>query len=132
MSINLTVQEAIVAKNTCEFLKQKTFSAKVSFKLIKLLKELEVIKNSFEEAKNATILRYGKKDDEGQIIKEETEDGKIFIPIASENIEICNKELLETLEQKVEISDIYFYIKDFEEEKISPEELIGLFPFILE
>lgn len=132
MSINLTIQEAIEAKKACDVLSQKSFSAKTSFKLIKLLKELSSIEKTFNEIQNMTILKYASRDNNNEVIKEELEDGKVFIPIALENREKCNKELTEALEQEIEILDIFFDINEFGEELISPENLIGLYPFIIE
>lgn len=132
MSIKITVQEALDASISCNELIKKSFPAKLGFKIIRLKKELELIKQSFDETKNSTIIKYAEKDENGEPKREIEEDGKTFLPIAVENREKCIKELTEALNEEVEVSQITFNSEEFGDEDILTEILIGLFPFIIE
>lgn len=131
MSIKIKLQAALDAKSSCDNLSKLSFSAKTSFKLVKLKKELEIISQSFDEIKKATIKKYAEKDDRNEVKVSYLEDGQSFITIAPEYRTKCTEEINEALEQEIEISDIYFDLEDFGEEKISAEDLLGIEPFII-
>lgn len=132
MSIRITVEEALLANSVCGKLLTKAFPIKTSFKLAQLIKELSAIEQIFFEAKNKAILKYAKRNEMDEIIMDETEDGQSFIPLAPEHMESCAKELNDTLKETVEISKIQFFIEEFGDELLSPEDLLGIYPFITE
>lgn len=130
MTIKLKAQELILANQTCKSLLKKSFSAKTLFKLIHLSKQLNNIEQIFNETQNATINKYAKRDEKGEIITETLNDNQIYIPILPEFQEQCNKEITEALAQNFDINYSPIKIEELEEEKITGEELMALYPFI--
>lgn len=130
--MQITIEEALNAYGACNNLLKRTFPAKVSFKLARLMKELSLVEQTFNEIKNLTIKKYATRDENGEIITETLEDGKTFIPLPLSSREACAQEINDALLEKTEISEIYFNIEDFGTEMLLVEDLAGLLPFIEE
>lgn len=128
--MKISLQDAIAAKKSCEKFLSKNFSAKTSFRLVKLKKELEILNQSFLEAKDKCLEKYGEKDENGKLVINTDNNGLSFSPIPAKNQGIFTKELIEILEEEIEVSDTFFNIEDFGEELVSGEDLLGLLPFI--
>lgn len=130
--MQITIEEALNAYVACNNLLKRTFPAKVSFKLARLIKELSLVEQTFNEIKNLTVKKYATRDENGEIITETLEDGKTFIPLPLSSREACAQEISDALLEKTEISEIYFNIEDFGTEMLLVEDLAGLLPFIEE
>lgn len=130
MTIKLKAEELISANQACKTLLKKNLSAKTMFKLIHLSKQLNNIEQNFNETRNATINKYAKKDENGEIITEILNEDQIYIPILPEFQQQCSEEIIEALSQNFDISYSPIKIEELEEEKITGDEMMSLYPFI--
>lgn len=132
MKILISIQKALDAKAACQNLLQKSFPAKTTFKLIRLNETLAKIEQSFLETRRLTILKYGKKDEQGNVVTEYLENGQSYIPIEKEYQQICTKELTDALLEEIEINATEINIDEFGDEILAGNDLIGLYPFLTE
>ena len=132
MNKTILIQNALDAKASCELLLKKALPAKTIFKLISLDKALTSIEQDFLEAKYRTILKYGKKNESGEVITEQLENGQTYVPIELEFQSICTKEITEALLQEVDCPNIIINIDELGNEILIGKDLIGLYPFLSE
>ena len=132
MEVSISIQKALDAKQACQRLLQKSFPPKTVFKLVTLNDILSKVEQTFLETRRLTILKYGKKDDNGDIITEQLENGQSYIPIEPEYQQICTKEISEALIEEVEIPAIEININEFGDEILAGNDLLGLYPFLVE
>lgn len=132
MGFFISIQKAIDARQSCQNLLQKNFSAKTLFKLISLNEILAPIEQSFMETRRLTILKYAEKDKNGEIVTEHLENGQSYVPIKKDKQEICTKEITEALIQEIEVPEIKINIDEFGDEILAGNDLIGLYPFLAE
>ena len=131
MGFFISIQKAIDARLCCQNLLQKSFPAKTLFKLISLNEALTPIEQNFMESRRLTILKYAERDENGEVITEQLENGQSYVPIEKDKQEICTREITETLMQEVEVPEIEININEFGDEILAGNELMGLYPFLI-
>ena len=131
MGFFISIQKAIDARQSCQNLLQKSFPAKTLFKLISLNEALTPIEQNFMESRRLTILKYAERDENGEVITEQLENGQSYVPIEKDKQEICTKEITEALMQEVEVPEIEININEFGDEMLAGNELMGLYPFLV-
>lgn len=129
--MKLTVMQISQAYAACLKIKDEKFNIKTSYKLLKLATELEEELKNVEKMSKELLLKYCKKDSNGEPIITQTEEGE-SVNILEENKEEFQKEINELNLIEVEIKDYNFDFKDFENLSITISELNGLIPFIKE
>jgi hypothetical protein len=102
---------------------------KTSYKLTLLAQEIEKHVSFYQEKFRETIMEYGKKDEEGNLIP--TEDGQGIL-LVEETMNEAYAKLTELRELDVEISTSKFSPNDFDNIELSPEEMVAIMPFIEE
>lgn len=102
---------------------------KTSYKLTLLAQEIEKHVSFYQEKFRETIMEYGKKDEEGNLIP--TEDGQGIL-LVEETMNEAYTKLTELRELDVEISASKFSPNDFDNIELSPEEMVAIMPFIEE
>lgn len=127
--MTLTLNEIIAATESYNKINKEKFSLKTSYKLARLFKDLEVEVKCYEEAIKNTILKYAKKDENGQPIINSGEKGD-SVEISPEQQIECTKEIEELNNTPISINDYYFSLEDFGDFNVSIEEIKGLLPFI--
>lgn len=106
----------------------KNFSLGVSFKIARLIRELDKELNTFKEVNSTLIDKYCEKDDKGETVF--TEDG--MIKIKEEFIDTYNEEIAKMISQEVEIQADKLEEKLFDdiEYEITPATSLALLSFI--
>ena len=112
--ITIQLKEILQIVPILQSLSQKSFIGSVSFKISRLIRELDKELALMNKAKQDIIEEYGKRDEEGRLIV--TDDGQVKISDA----EKCNIELQKLLDTTVEINANKLPIDIFDSIQISP------------
>ena len=129
--MKLTLTEITEAVNSYNKIKEAKLSLKVAYKLRRLFDNLEKESNRYDELVREALLKYAKKDDEGNPLFKQTEQGE-SVEIAPEDQKKFISEIEDLNKSEIEIDDCYFTFSDFGDLTISIEEVKGLLPFIKE
>ena len=129
--MKLTLIEITEAVNSYNKIKEAKLSLKVAYKLRRLFDSLEKESNRYDELVREALLKYAKKDDEGNPLFKQTEQGE-SVEIAPEDQKKFINEIEDLNKSEIEIDDCYFTFSDFGDLTISIEEVKGLLPFIKE
>lgn len=130
--MKLTINQLIQAMESSKKITKEKFSLKTAYKLTRLFQEIEKEVALYEESVKSAIIKYSKKDEEGNPIVNRTESGEETVELTPENQIICMQEINDLSNSEIEIKDCYFDLEDFGNTSISMEELKGLLPFIKE
>ena len=130
--MKLTINQLIQAMESSKKITKEKFSLKTVYKLTRLFQEIEKEVALYEESVKSAIIKYSKKDEEGNPIVNRTESGEETVELTPENQIICMQEINDLSNSEIEIKDCYFDLEDFGNTSISMEELKGLLPFIKE
>lgn len=112
--ITIQLKEILQIVPILQSLSQQSFIGSVSFKISRLIRELDKELALMNKAKQDIIEEYGKRDEEGKLIV--TDDGQVKISDA----EKCNMELQKLLDTTVEINANKLPIDIFDSIQISP------------
>ena len=105
-------------------------SIKTTYKFTRLFKEIEEHVNFFNNTLADLIKEYGQKDEEGNFILTENQNG---VKIKEDKYEECMKKVQELNELEPELSYIpSFDLEELDNLELSMEELNVLMPFIKE
>ena len=129
--MKLTVNEVIAAVGSYNKINKEKFNLKTSYKLARLFDTLQKESERYETLTRDAIIKYSKKDENGEPIINKGEQGE------SVEIEPVNQiKLVQEMEElnniEIEIDDCYFTFDDFGDLSISIDEIKGLLPFIQE
>lgn len=100
---------------------------KTSYKLTLLAQEIEKHTAFYQEKFRETLMEYGKKDEQGNLIP--TDDGQ-GICLIEETMDEAYARLTELRALEVELPDTTFSVEDFENVEMSPQEMLIIMPFI--
>lgn len=112
--ITIQLKEILQIVPILQSLSQQSFIGSISFKISRLIRELDKELALMNKAKQDIIEEYGKRDEEGKLII--TDDGQVKISDA----EKCNIELQKLLDTTVEINANKLPIDIFDSIQISP------------
>lgn len=129
--MKLTLNEITAAVNSYDKIKDQKFSLKVAYKLSKLFDDLSKEANRYDELVRDALLKYAKKDEDGNPILKQTEQGE-SVEVAPEDRIKFMEEIEELNKNEIEVEDCNFTFDDFGNLTVSIEEIKGLLPFITE
>lgn len=129
--MQIKFNEALRALESFKKINQEKFPLKTSYKLSKLSSLLEEEARLYEETARKALLKYAKKDENGNPITEKVEQGEKF-DISFEDQQKCMIEIEELSNSLIELPDYSFSFDDFGSLEMSIDELGGLIPFIKE
>lgn len=112
--IVIKLKEVLQIVPILQDLSQKSFSGSISFKIARLIRELDKELILMNKAKQELIEKYGKRDENGSLII--TEEGQVKVDKPEE----CNEELQKLLDTIVEINANKLSIEIFDSIQISP------------
>jgi hypothetical protein len=110
-----------------EKVKHQNLPFKLSYKLSKLLREVEYHTNFYKENFKSLLDTYGKKDENGNFIPTFDNQG---IQLVAETSDECYAKIEELRNLEIELPDIYFSLEEFEAIQMTPEEVNIIMPFI--
>ena len=129
--MKLTVNEVIAAVSSYNKLNKEKFNLKTSYKLARLFDTLQKESERYETLTREAIIKYSKKDENGEPIVNKSEQGE-SVEIEHVNQIKLVQEMEELNNSEIEIDDYYFTFDDFGDLSISIDEIKGLLPFIQE
>jgi hypothetical protein len=100
---------------------------KTSYKLTLLAQEVEKHTTFYQEKFRETLMEYGRKDEQGNLVP--TDDGQ-GIRLIEETMDEAYTKLTELRNLDVEIPTAKFSPDDFDGIELSPEEMVVIMPFI--
>ena len=127
----LTINEVIAAVGSYNKLNKEKFNLKTSYKLARLFDSLQKEAERYESLTRDAIIKYSKKDENGEPIINKSEQGESVEIEPVDQIKLI-KEMEELNNSEIEIEDCYFTFDDFGDLSISIDEIKGLLPFIQE
>ena len=129
--MKLTINEIINAVGSYDKINKEKFTLKTSYKLARLFDILQKETERYEKLTREAILKYSKKDEEGNPIINQSEQGESVEIDPIDQVKLM-QEMEELNNSEIEIEDCYFSFEDFGDVSISIEEIKGLLPFIKE
>ena len=129
--MKLTVNEVIAAVGSYNKINKEKFNLKTSYKLARLFDTLQKESERYETLTRDAIIKYSKKDENGEPIINKGEQGE-SVEIEPVNQIKLVQEMEELNNSEIEIDDCYFTFDHFGDLSISIDEIKGLLPFIQE
>ena len=129
--MKITINEVIAAVGSYNKLNKEKFNLKTSYKLARLFDTLQKESERYETLTREAIIKYSKKDENGEPIINKGEQGE-SVEIEPVNQIKLVQEMEELNNSEIEIEDYYFTFDDFGDLSISIDEIKGLLPFIQE
>lgn len=129
--MKLNLNEIVAAVGSYNKIKDEKFSLKVAYKLTRLFDTLQKEATRYDDLVREALLKYAKKDENGQPILKQTEQGET-VEVAPEDQVKFMEEIEELNKNEIEVEDCFFTFEDFGNLSISVEEVKGLLPFIKE
>ena len=129
--MTLTINDLIAAMNSYQKINKEKFSIKTAYKLTRLFQDISKEVDCYETVVRDTLIKYSKKDEEGNPIIRQSEQGD-SVEVAPENQQACIEEINSLGNNEIEVNDCFITINELGEIEVSLEELKGLMPFIKE
>lgn len=124
--VTLTLKQIVDNVETLKELAVKPLPARAAFKIGRILKTITNEYNTFQDARQNLLNKYGERDGEGKL-KTSAENQVI---ISAEHIGEFYKELNELLESQVEVNISYIRLVEIGSEQFTPAQMAVLEPFI--
>lgn len=124
--ITMSLSEIMGAVPSLQEISVKNFPGTTTFKIARLIRELDKEIQLFEKEREKIALKYGEKDENGNLIT--VENGAVKIP--DEQIQKCNDELEALLNTKVEINANKLDEEIFNTIEMTPIQAINLEPIV--
>lgn len=123
--IEITLKEIMQSTDLFNKLLDKECKAKVAYWIAKLVTEINKEYTIFNDTRKKLIEKYGKRDEEGNLIT--INDN---FELQEEYIQEFNEQINELLNETVELNINPIDINDLEEFKFKPNEMALLMPFV--
>ena len=120
--ITLTLNDIFNAVPALREISTKEFPGSTTFKIARLIRELDKEIQLFEEERSKIANKYGEKDENGMLIAQD--NGMIKIP--EDKIQECNEELQALFSTQVEINANKLPIEIFDSVEMTPTQAMNL------
>lgn len=120
--ITMTVNDLMNVVPVLREMAEKPFKGAITFKLARLMREIDKEMTLFEESRQKLAEKYALRDDNGQIVL--TEDGNIRLQ--EDKVQECNEEMISLLTTEVEINADKISASAFDEIEIAPNQAIAI------
>lgn len=120
--IKMTLNELMNAAPALKELSEKNFMGATTFKIARLIREVDKEIKTFEEERMKIVNKYGEKDENGELASQE--DGTV--KIIEDKINECNQELVDLLNAEVEINAEKLKEEVFEKIELTPALVIAI------
>ena len=124
--IKVKIADIINGTEVLRKLAQADFKAKTAWQIARLLKSTEAEIQGFQEARNTLVNKYGEKNENGDLVVDESNNYKF----APENLEAFVNEFNDLVESEVEINATKLKIEQLESADFTPSEMVLLEPFV--
>lgn len=123
----MKIKQLIEAKGVIMPLIQEKLSPKLSYKLMKFIKEIEVEEDFYTKKLNELVDKYGERDENNNLIY--ADNG---VKIREDKMPDCNSELQEIGDVDVDTPSITFTLDELDSVKLSVSDMFFLQDFIVE
>ena len=120
--ITMTVNDLMNVVPVLREMAEKPFKGAITFKLARLMREIDKEMTLFEESRQKLAEKYALRDDNGQIVL--TEDGNIRLQ--EDKVQECNEEMISLLTTEVEINADKISASAFDNIEIAPNQAIAI------
>lgn len=120
--ITLTLNDIFNAVPALREISTKEFPGSTTFKIARLIRELDKEIQLFEEERMKIANKYGEKDENGNLIPQE--NGTIKIP--DDKVQECNEEFQALFNTQVEINANKLPIEIFDSVEMTPTQAMNL------
>ena len=124
--IKMTIMEILNMVPVLQEMSNKSFPGSTSFKIARLMRELDKEIQLFDKQRNEIAQEFGEKDASGQLVL--TEEGNV--KIIESKIKECNEKLASIFNTVIEINADKISYSTFEGVNIAPAEALALEPII--
>ena len=124
--IKMTITEILNVVPVLQEMSNKSFPGATSFKIARLMRELDKEIQLFDKQRNEIAQEFGEKDASGQLVL--TEEGNV--KIIESKIKECNEKLASIFNTVIEINADKISYSTFEGVNIAPAEALALEPII--
>jgi len=123
--IKIKLNDVVNTTETFNKIMQQSFKGSLAFKIARLARELEKEMQTFNSERMKIIRKYGKKDENGELIV--NNDGNI--EFENDKINEINSEFNSLLETELEINADKLPMDSIDEFELTPQEVISLEKF---
>ena len=120
--IKLTINELLNVIPILRELSTKPFKGSTTFKIARLMRELDKETTLFEESRQKLAEKYGARKEDGSL--DVMEDGTI--KLQEDKIQECNEEIMNLLATEIEINADKIAVEAFDDIEISPSQAIAI------
>lgn len=120
--ITMTLNDAFNAAPVLREISTKEFPGSTTFKIARLIRELDKELQLFDEERAKIAKKYGEKDENGFLILQENNS----IKVSPEKIQECNLELAALFNNEIEINAEKLSVKIFDDIEMTPTQAINL------
>lgn len=117
--IKLRIEDVFNSIPVLRELSEKPFKGAMTFKITRLIRELDKEISIFEEARNKIANEYAERDEEGNFVIVDNN-----IKIQEDKIQQCNEELMSLMNTEIEINADKIPVSAFDDIEISPSQAI--------
>lgn len=126
--INVNLAQVINSIDALHALMEKECSGLLAYKIGKIVLAISDETSAFDSAKQAVAERYGERNANGDLKREENGT----IPIRQEYLNEARQELDKIINTEVELNVAPIKLSEIAEMKLSPQDVLPLIPFIEE
>lgn len=124
--IKMTITEILNVVPVLQEMSNKSFPGATSFKIARLMRELDKEIQLFDKQRNEIAYEFGEKDASGQLVF--NEEGNI--KIIESKIEECNEKLSSIINTEIEINADKLSYSSIENANFTPSQALALEPII--
>lgn len=124
--IKVKISDLLNGSEVLQKLGTMEFKAKLSWTIARLLKAADGEIQNFNDARMALIKKYGEKDENGELVTDDTGNCKIM----QEKITDFSNELTELINSEVELNANEIDMKLLEDIPFMPSDMVKLEPFV--
>ena len=126
--IKVKLSDVVNSTETFNKIMQQSFKGSLAFKIARLVRELEKEMQTYNEERIKIIKKYGKKDENGELITDENGN----VSFETDKIEEINGEFQSLLETELEINADKLPMDSIDEFKLTPQQMLEIEMFFEE
>lgn len=124
--IKMTLEDVMAIVPALQDISNKSFSGATTFKIARLIRELNKEIETFDTERMKLIEKYGERDETGELVQQENN----AVKIKDEYIQICNQEIVGLFKTEIEINAERIPMEVFEGIEMTPAQAMNLEPIV--
>lgn len=124
--IKMTLEDVMAIAPALQDISNKSFSGATTFKIARLIRELNKEIETFDTERMKLIEKYGERDETGKFVQQENNSVKI----KDEYIQICNQEIIGLFKTEIEVNAERIPIEVFDGIEMTPSQAMNFEPIV--